>query len=474
MLILLLAYAITQSVYSDAGPIPASIQLRDVASCDGLNGQRSIWSIVWSCLSTIFLCTWVAVHPNVHFRPEKWNQSWFEKWLWDPLHDFFTYKLILFLWALLVPEYILAWAVRQWLKAGEISKKVPEWTRTHGFFIIMGGFHLFRLPADAPSTQFPPSTPFPRPPNHPRPYSFLSKPSESSDFVVPTGLHSRKDEVPVCPLKLEDFTADLLKTIAPTETELKDRGKSDVLTKFIVLVQTMWFVIQCIVRGTQHLPLTELEVVTLAYTMLNFFIYIFWWDKPRNVECPIRVYKTSMSTHKESGEEADEWDDTWWIRWVQPILYYTIGNQDDCVTLSKQRSIPMFWSGRMEQEELGLAGLGPSILGAAFGAIHCIAWSSEFPSHAELILWRIACISIIIVPFLAAMLCAYLSVDEAGTWYEGLLIATGVFSMFILALSAWLYVAARIATLVIAFSSLRSLPPPAFTTVDWTTFIPHI
>ncbi|KIM26217.1 hypothetical protein M408DRAFT_52278, partial [Serendipita vermifera MAFF 305830] len=114
-----------------------------VASCDDQNSQRSIWGIVWSCLSTIFLCTWVAVHPNVHFKPKKPNRNWFERWLQDPLNVFFTYKLPLFLWALVVPEYILAWAVRQYVQAGVISRQVPGWTRTHGFFMIMGGFHLF-------------------------------------------------------------------------------------------------------------------------------------------------------------------------------------------------------------------------------------------------------------------------------------------------------------------------------------------
>ncbi|KIM19357.1 hypothetical protein M408DRAFT_83615, partial [Serendipita vermifera MAFF 305830] len=244
-----------------------------------------------------------------------------------------------------------------------------------------------------------------------------------------------------------------------------------------VLVQTMWFVIQCIVRGTQHLPLTELEVVTLAYTMLNFFIYVFWWDKSRNVECPIRVYKTSTASHEESGEEAEGWADYWWVRWVQLMLYYPIGQQNDFVTLSKQLSIPMFWSGRMRVQELGLAGLGPSILGAAFGAIHCIAWSSEFTSRAELILWRIACISMIIVLFLVAIICAWWTgggetIPE--TWYDIFLALIVSISFIVLLLSAWLYIAGRIATLVMAFTSLRSLPPAAFTTVDWTTFIPHI
>ncbi|KIM22216.1 hypothetical protein M408DRAFT_28854 [Serendipita vermifera MAFF 305830] len=244
------------SAHSEAGPIPASIELRDVGSCDGQNSQRSLASIVWSCLSTIFLCTWVSIHPNVHFRAEKQNQRWFEKWVWDPLHEIVTYKLPLFLWALLVPEYILAWAVRQYLQAGVISEKVPGWTRTHGYFMIMGGFHLFGMPADASSI------------------SLSLKSSEPSNFVIPTGGHSREDEVPVCPLKFEDFPVDILKIITPTEAELKDKGKSDALTKIIVLVQTLWFVIQCTARGTQRLPLTELEVVTLAYATLNLFIYI--------------------------------------------------------------------------------------------------------------------------------------------------------------------------------------------------------
>lgn len=37
-----------------------------------------------------------------------------------------------------------------------------------------------------------------------------------------------------------------------------------------------------------------------------------------------------------------------------------------------------------------------------------------------------------------------------------------------------LYLIARAILLVIAFISLRSLPPAAYETVYWTTFIPHI
>ena len=37
-----------------------------------------------------------------------------------------------------------------------------------------------------------------------------------------------------------------------------------------------------------------------------------------------------------------------------------------------------------------------------------------------------------------------------------------------------LYIYGRGFTLALAFTSLRDLPPGAFDTVHWTTFIPHI
>ena len=37
-----------------------------------------------------------------------------------------------------------------------------------------------------------------------------------------------------------------------------------------------------------------------------------------------------------------------------------------------------------------------------------------------------------------------------------------------------LYTISRAVTLVLAFISLRDLPPGAYETVHWTTFIPHV
>jgi hypothetical protein len=121
MLSLLLLYAITQSAFGEAIPL-SSIEPRDPSGNCELIQTRTIWNIVWSCLSTIFLCTWGSLHPNISSTPDEpgiGRLNKLQKWLVEVL----TYKLPLFIWALLVPEYILGWAIRQYITAGEIEKK---------------------------------------------------------------------------------------------------------------------------------------------------------------------------------------------------------------------------------------------------------------------------------------------------------------------------------------------------------------
>jgi len=127
MLFLLLLYGITQSVFGEAIPV-SSIETRDPSGYGDPNQTRTIWNIVWSCLSTIFLCTWVSLHPNISSTAEEPGMSRLDK-LQKSLVDLLSYKLPLFLWALLVPEYILAWAIRQYITARDIQKR--------------GGFFLF-------------------------------------------------------------------------------------------------------------------------------------------------------------------------------------------------------------------------------------------------------------------------------------------------------------------------------------------
>jgi hypothetical protein len=245
---------------------------------------------------------------------------------------------------------------------------VPGWTRTHGFFMVMGGFHLYRLPRNALSTPYPPEFALP------------------TDFgiVEPLTPHSREAEVAQHPLNFADLSIRAVAYLSPTEAELKDKGKADVLAKVIALIQTLWFVAQCIARGAKHLPLTEIEVVTLAYTTVNLFIYFFWWDKPKDVGCPVRVYKT-LEAGRVRGMGREQWRSG--VTGVfEKIAEYIGGAQDRYFALSEEIQVPMFWSGDAGVSNANLTIFGASIIGTVFGAAHFIGWNSEFPSQTELLL----------------------------------------------------------------------------------------
>lgn len=82
--------------------------------------------------------------------------------------------------------------------------------------------------------------------------------------------------------------------LPPSEEEIKGRSKADSFSKLIVLVQTSWFVLQTIARHVQRLPITELELTTLAYTIPILGMYICWWNKPLGVTQPIRIPRSVL------------------------------------------------------------------------------------------------------------------------------------------------------------------------------------
>lgn len=66
--------------------------------------NRTTWGILWSCATTIFLCTWVSFHPDVpdfrHTKPRA-----------------IVVRIITAVMAFLVPEMMVAKAASQWQEA---------------------------------------------------------------------------------------------------------------------------------------------------------------------------------------------------------------------------------------------------------------------------------------------------------------------------------------------------------------------
>ena len=68
--------------------------------------------------------------------------------------------------------------------------------------------------------------------------------------------------------------------------DIKDKSKSDSLTKLISLLQAVWMLAQICGRLAFELPVTLLEVNTLAHIVCALIIYILWWHKPKLVCSP--------------------------------------------------------------------------------------------------------------------------------------------------------------------------------------------
>ena len=284
--------------------------------------------------------------------------------------------------------------------------------------------------------------------------------------------------------------------------EIQDKSKGDAITKALVVLQTSWFLLQCAARGSQRLALTELELATAAFALLNIVIYALWWDKPLDVQCHIVVRR--RSTQDSAGEDNQDQNqegsqpmqdsgvaprqerDCWshslgWLRdawdglrsvfrgweWedvvhgfqsvIEPFLHMMSGDDDNET---------FFVVGGRERWEVSSASW-MTLVTMVFGGIHCIAWSFAFPSPTEQLLWRISSIAITGLPLAVASI--MFIADKLD--YNNPVLAMLRIPFALLAL---LYPVSRILLLVLSLSTLRSLPPSAYQTVQWTTFLPHV
>ena len=151
-------------------------------------------------------------------------------------------------------------------------------------------------------------------------------------------------------------------------------------------------------------------------------------------------------------------------------LLMLIVTGDGNVDLSREDRVPMFWSDDESDDFLTADGI-VLLVGVCFGAIHCIAWHFSLPTPTELLMWRISSVAITAVPvyiplmiLLGFLLAGLTDFDKSGT----------TFIYFGPLFGGILYIIAWAVTLVLAFTSLRDLPPGAYQTVHWTTFIPHV
>ncbi|KAG2033064.1 hypothetical protein BDR03DRAFT_1014624 [Suillus americanus] len=86
-----------------------------------------------------------------------------------------------------------------------------------------------------------------------------------------------------------------------TKADIKDRSKSDLLSKCIAILQLVWFFIQLMARYTQNLPVTLLEIDTLDIAAVTCISYGLWLKKLKDIEHSYVVHWNSEVTAPPPG-----------------------------------------------------------------------------------------------------------------------------------------------------------------------------
>ena len=403
---------------------------------DSPNGRGTI-DIIWGCILTVFLCVWTVLALNVPARNTSQLVFACTKMKWAVI-------------ALFGPEMLSAMAGAQWSIARRSTKLFQNggvpWTIRQSFFAEMGGVRLKLRDDEFPLT------------------------SEHIYVLFKRGL-----------IDLDSITT----------AAIDDRSKADGVAKLFTIVQTGWFVFQCLARLKQHISITTLELSTVAFVVCTIGTNIMWWAKPKDVFVPI-VLKADHTLEGllqmvgtqilDAKEEAASW------KWsplekfddLRPNFLVDVGQYLPRISsfeLSQTAQKIRFRNDRLPpQPRDWLLNIFLGLLSLSFGAVYVAGWNISFATKAEQLVWRICSL------IMFNLIVAYWAVDAGVELYQKKIknlsrdhrAVVTPFQMALYTVISAVYIATRICILVEPFVGLRSLPVGAFETVQWTAVIPHV
>lgn len=240
-----------------------------------------------------------------------------------------------------------------------------------------------------------------------------------------------------------------------SEDSLRDRNKSDELVKLFALGQVLWLVIQLITRLERHLPISQLEIVTLSFAACSVFTYMLLLQKPKDVQTSIDVDAARYPTPEEM------------VR-IAVCGPYTFGTS---------RHHPWIPNNALHRDqEMGGSAMVYMTLGTLFGAlifgaIHCLAWNTTFPTAVERTIWRVASVvTTATTPIEVLIVVMFRKIAAPDGFKLPKYKHSTKIWLFILSIP---YGLARTFVFVEIFRSLFYLPVDGFVTT-WARNFPHI
>ena len=206
-----------------------------------------------------------------------------------------------------------------------------------------------------------------------------------------------------------------LKHLVLAKEDIEDKSKADWLLKAIAILRITWLILSVAVRGTTGLPVTQLEIATIAFAVFAIATYAANLWKPKDVARPTLLQSTSFGY---SGVVT--FDST--QRFVHRLRSPSKAGED-AKKIPDVRRVPndVVWM----EGDTPLMYVLTAILSLVFGGLHCIAWNFEFPTGAELMTWRVASLISAILPvitLITSLVLTYLST----TFKESRIISTFV------------------------------------------------
>lgn len=237
-----------------------------------------------------------------------------------------------------------------------------------------------------------------------------------------------------------------------SEDEIRDKDKNGFFAKVIATGQTFWFIAQFLTRIAQGLPVTQIEAIVVSYAILSLATFFFILDKPFGVSYPIKVLVPEWRSEEDKTFHKQ-------FLWDVDKYNYLVAN-------------PVSWV--------------CFIFSMSSGAALFLALLGDPPQRER---WILCSAVVTAAPPMATLCYAFVNwiagtdpwgeqtrgetYQEPRSTYLGdfiLLILTSIIQILLILA----YFAARIWLIIMACSSLRSLPLAAFETVTWSTFIPHL
>ncbi|KAF1959732.1 hypothetical protein CC80DRAFT_466828 [Byssothecium circinans] len=371
--------------------------------------ERGTIKLLWNCLTTIIACTWTILHLNVPHPDHSTKTKVLRKAKWMAMTilfpEFIFAKAVTELQMAIDDLYVMkkkekamgdGWSVefgkgerlvhkffhgfvqqeqteeneeanavqlppgmetvqpvdgQRQVKGSQRFQSQRIWTLTHSYFANMGGLS-YQYGMDEWYTTCTPVT---------------------AHALVNCCIHSEHNPLPRIRLSKEDIL---------------DKSKADWFAKSIAVIQIFWQVTSVTTRLVRRLPISQLEICTVAFAVLATATYVANWSKPKDIEL-------SVELPGYPGSEKHREGNYYGISFFRQLIAPSVVNP----------SVGHIWNDmvRLESPDTRIPILSAVVVisTGVFGGLHCLAWRTTFPTMTEKVVWLVASILSATIPLVS-------------------------------------------------------------------------